>query len=87
MDWPPEHTYEDTRKVDKLTKLLCEAVQILEDSANLHICSDELQAWAKEHVKTDKKRLEAERAETIKNALEEWQKKLTPKEKKLMGLK
>jgi len=86
-DWPQDHSYEDTRKVDKLTKLLCEAVYLLDDGrSTISDGSEELQEWAQEHVLKDMDRLVAERETVIEKARQKWIKGLTAHEKKLMGL-
>ena len=78
---------DDARKIDKLTRLLCEACQLVD----FNRASEELTEWNKKHQEADRKRKEKQRR--IKTASDKKKKfkksglsKLSMEERKALGI-
>lgn len=80
--------------LDSATKLLCEAVGVIQKASKLLECSPELIAWAAAHEATDAKRKKAEASAEARAAMARQQveerdrllKTLTADQKRLLGL-
>jgi DNA-directed RNA polymerase sigma subunit (sigma70/sigma32) len=83
-DPSPIGRYEDTTKVDKLTRLLCEACQLLEKTGDIEYASDELLEWAVDHNQLDKERLEKSLEEVIAEAKGKFLSTLSDRERKIL---
>lgn len=82
-------TYRVTAKLDKLTRMLCEAMSKLEKTSvqTVRLLSLETQEWWADHKEADRARIaEEERLKSITQAKAHALKKLTAKERKLLGL-
>jgi hypothetical protein len=82
-------SYRTTVKLDKLTRMLCDALTKLERTSVqlVRTLSLETQEWWAEHKEADRARIaEEERLKGITQAKAHALKKLTPKERKLLGL-
>ncbi len=87
-DWDTEERKraERTDQVNKLTRLLCEAMGYLEDR-NLGDGSKELKQWYADHKEMDRRRIEAERSKVEKKILKRKAlAKLTSEERRALGL-
>lgn len=81
-----DNSYEDTTKIDKLTRMLC----YLCGSCQPKLIKDnpELSLWWKEHQEQDRKRIASELAEEERKTLKRVAlSKLTNEEKKALGIK
>lgn len=87
-DYPDESYERATKKVDRLTRMLCNAMQFVEKNQGLGGVSPEVRAWWGDHKLADRRRAQAvlDRAkkDIDKKKLIE---KLTPYEKQLLGIK
>lgn len=90
-DWPEERvvSYEDTRKVDKLTRMLCFVMSRLDPTRASILLHDnkELADWWKTHQEQDRRRLayeaEQKRREDLKKSAKS---KLSPEERRALGI-
>jgi vacuolar-type H+-ATPase subunit I/STV1 len=75
------------KRLDEKTEELCFALQILDQHQDVSKYSLEMQIWWRDHQKADKERIEKEMEELKeKEAKELAVAKLTPYERKLLGL-
>lgn len=94
-DGPPSYGPSYKKELDEVTELLCELCQHLEGTPSTRFGNNfkrfstiALREWWEKHKKMDAERLERERREAAeKKAKENALNKLTPEERKLLGIR